>query len=369
MNPASLGYLEAGVDRAAADRLLAGLGRWGLAGGRRGCVQAAGGYAAVLRRSEGPDLAVTADGVGTKLLLALAAGDHRGIGQDLVAMSVNDLLCVGAKPLLFMDYLASGKLDPTVARVVLQGIGRACAQVGCLWAGGETAELPDLLPANHYDVAGFCVGTVERAERWPRRRLRPGDVLVGLASSGFHANGFSLVRKLLEVPWPTGRLRPDVARDRGRLTRALLQPTRLYPLAVAGVRDQVLAAAHLSGSAWRNLSRMDARVSYAVTLPPLTQRAAVFRWLDKLGAVDFPEAAQTFNLGVGLVLAVSARKVDGVLARLHAQGERAWRLGEVTVRAQGGPSQIALRADEGEATLAGRAVTGGGPGSKGQELP
>ena len=353
-----LSYRDTGVDRDAADSLLRGLGRWGLAGGRAGVRQAAGGYAAVASFGDGPALAVTTDGVGTKLLLALEAGEHRGIGQDVVAMSVNDLLCAGATPWLFLDYLAAGALVPSVARVVLAGIGRACARAGCLWVGGETAELPGLLPPAHYDVAGFCVGLLPAERRLPRRPLQPGDALIGLASSGFHANGFSLVRKLLDQPLPP-RL-PAATRDRATLVRTLLRPTRLYGAATATVQAQVLAAAHISGSGWRNLTRMDAGVSYAVTLPPLSQRAPVFLWLQRLDAVPFAEAASTFNLGVGLVIVVAAGDADAVLSRLATNGERAWRLGQVVARDRGQAATVHVRGPEGEAALRGRIVTGRG---------
>jgi phosphoribosylaminoimidazole synthetase len=342
--------VDAGVDRKKGDRLVEGIQRLGafrrnpdLAKRLKSTI---GGYASVFEITPKHWIAATTDGVGTKLKLAFESGLHETIGQDLVAMSVNDLICVGARPLFFLDYFATSGLELSVASRVIAGIARACADSGCLLVGGETAEMPGMYSQGEYDLAGFCVGSLSSSELLPRRRLQPGDRLIGIASSGFHSNGYSLLRRLLDESTSFSVRGVPFSRTRRALVRELLTPTALYPLGVLPLLGEVSAVAHITGSGFLNLPRMGEHVSYEITLPPLSQRARVFTWLHRLERVSFSECAQTFNLGIGLVLAVEAKKAKRVLSRLGQQHLRAWDLGQVVRRAPKQGSQVLVRASE-----------------------
>ncbi len=277
-----------------------------------------------------PILVSSTDGVGTKLKIAIETGRHDGVGIDLVAMVVNDILVQGAEPLFFLDYYATGKLEVDVARRVVAGIAEGCRQAGCALIGGETAEMPGMYAAKDYDLAGFAVGAAERGRLLPQD-VAPGDVLLGLASSGVHSNGFSLVRKVIrdngldfESPAPFA---PAQA-----LADILMVPTRIYiksclPLVRSG---RIKAMAHITGGGLsENIPRVLPDGSKAVVdakgwaLPP------IFKWLKAAGKVSDAEMARAFNCGIGLVLAVSAAEAEAAMAELQAAGETVFRIGEI----------------------------------------
>ena len=295
-----------------------------------------------------PILVATTDGVGTKLKLAILTGRHDTIGIDLVAMCVNDLVVQGAEPLFFLDYFATGKLEVGTARRILAGIANACREVGCALIGGETAEMPGMYAAGDYDLAGFAVGAVERGAALDGRGVEAGDVVLGLASSGVHSNGFSLVRRLVEQSGLAYDAPAPFAPQR-TLGEALLTPTRLYvtscraALATGGIR----ALAHITGGGLlENIPRvlpgglaaeLDAR---AWPLPP------VFRWLADTGGVAPMEMARTFNCGIGMVAVVEAVAVERVVAALTAAGETVARIGRIVPRGDGAPGTKLLHTEK-----------------------
>jgi len=284
-----------------------------------------------------PILVAASDGVGTKVKIAVATGRHDTIGIDLVAMSVNDLVVQGAEPLFFLDYFACGKLEPEVGAAVVSGIAAACAEVGCALIGGETAEMPGVYAGGDYDLAGFAVGAVAREGLLPRRDIAEGDVVVGLAASGVHANGFSLVRRIVaaaglayDAPAPFAPTRP--------LGEALLTPTRLYvrpALAAIRASKAVKALAHITGGGFvENIPRV-LPAGCAVTLhldrvPVLP----VFKWLAAAGGISAQEMLRTFNCGIGMVAVLDAQAADDAIGSFAASGETVVRLGEV-VKATG----------------------------------
>jgi phosphoribosylformylglycinamidine cyclo-ligase len=295
-------YREAGVDLDAARRLTDGLASL-VHGG-------ADGFAGTLPLPpmREPVLVACTDGVGTKVALARRLGRSEGLGQDLVAMSVNDLICTGARPLGFLDYLAVGRLEPSEARTLVAGIAAACEAAGCALLGGETAEHPGVVPPEHLDLAGFAVGVVEREEMLGPSRVQAGDVVVGLASSGLHANGFSLVRALVDG----GRLAAD--------PDLLLAPTRLYVDHLAGLRDAgiaVHAAAHITGGGLPgNLPRAMPPGLRPVLRPDAWPRPRAIEAVLATGAVDEEEAWATFNMGLGMCLVLPQTSVSAVCALL-----------------------------------------------------
>jgi phosphoribosylformylglycinamidine cyclo-ligase len=283
-----------------------------------------------------PVLVGTTDGVGTKLKLAFALDRHDTVGIDLVAMCVNDLICVGARPLFFLDYFATGKLDVDRAERVIAGIAAACAECGCALLGGETAELPGFYAPGEYDLAGFAVGVVERSATVDGRAVVAGDAVVGIASSGLHSNGYSLVRRVVE------RAGLDLAREApgvpGPLGEALLRPTRLYPPLVAALsaRLPLKAIAHITGG---GLLENPPRVIPEGLGFRFDRRAwpepPVFDLVRRAGDVPEPEMLRTFNLGLGLVLVVAPGDADGTVAAARAAGFEAWRVGEVIAARDG----------------------------------
>lgn len=284
-----------------------------------------GGFAAVTALPAGyrePLLVSGTDGVGTKLKLAFEHDRHDTVGQDLVAMCANDVLVSGAEPFLFLDYYATGALDVDVAERVIRGIARGCELAGCSLAGGETAEMPGFYAGGEYDLAGFCVGVVEKEELVTGGAIEVGDVLIGLASSGPHSNGYALVRRILD-----DRGASDVG-----LIDPLLAPTRIYVRAVRAVTQPIHGMCHITGGGFvENVPRMFGnRTGLAADLDlDAWQRPDVFHFLQQAGNVAEAEMLRTFNLGIGFILCVAAEDATQVALELEGAGERAWRIGTV----------------------------------------
>ncbi|WP_136443688.1 phosphoribosylformylglycinamidine cyclo-ligase [Pacificoceanicola onchidii] len=335
-----LTYAQAGVDIDAGNALVDRIKPAAKKTNRSGVMSGLGGFGALFDLKaagyEDPILVGATDGVGTKLRIAIDTGHVDGVGIDLVAMCVNDLVCQGAEPLFFLDYFATGKLDTDTAARVVEGIAEGCVRSGCALIGGETAEMPGMYPAGDFDLAGFSVGAMERGADLPAG-VTEGDVLLGLASDGVHSNGYSLVRKLVEVsglgwdaecPWGTGSL-----------GAALLTPTRLYvkPTLEAVRAGGVHALAHITGGGLtENLPRvlpegMGATIDLnAWDLPP------IFKWMMETGNIEGGEMLKTFNCGIGMIVVVAADRAEALSALLAEAGETVCTLGTVT--AEGGVS-------------------------------
>ena len=327
-------YADAGVDIDAGNALVERIKPAAKRTARPGVMSGLGGFGALFDlKGAGftdPVLVAATDGVGTKLRIAIDTGHVDGVGIDLVAMCVNDLVCQGAEPLFFLDYFATGKLDTDTAARVIEGIAEGCARSGCALIGGETAEMPGMYPAGDFDLAGFAVGAMERGTDLPSG-VAEGDVLLGLASDGVHSNGYSLVRKLVEVSglgWEA-----DCPWADGSLGEVLLTPTRLYVTqALAAVKaGGVHALAHITGGGLtENLPRvlpegMGAEIDLgAWDLPP------VFKWLAATGGMAEAELLKTFNCGIGMIVVVSADRADALTAVLEEAGETVSRIGSVT---------------------------------------
>ena len=295
-----------------------------------------------------PILVATTDGVGTKLKLAILTGRHDTIGIDLVAMCVNDLVVQGAEPLFFLDYFATGKLEVGTARRILAGIAEACRQVGCALIGGETAEMPGMYAAGDYDLAGFAVGAVERGAALDGSAVKAGDVVLGLASSGVHSNGFSLVRRIVERSGLAYDAPAPFAPEH-TLGEALLTPTRLYvkscraALATGGIR----ALAHITGGGLlENIPRVLPGGLAAELDARAWPRPPVFHWLADSGRIAPLEMARTFNCGIGMVAVVEAVTVERVAAALTAAGETVARIGRIVPRAEGAPGTQLLHTEK-----------------------
>ncbi len=289
-----------------------------------------------------PVLVAGADGAGTKVKLAAAAGRHDSIGIDLVAMCVNDVLAQGALPLFFLDYFACSSLDADIAESVIAGIARGCGLAGCALVGGETAEMPGMYQPGEYDLAGFCVGIVEKQDIINGAGVQAGDVLVALPSSGPHANGFSLIRKVLEVA------EADLADtlDGAALADLLLEPTRIYKDSVFALLPEVRvkAIAHITGGGLtENLPRVIPRPLCARVEQDSRQWPPLFQWLQETGGISTPEMYRTFNCGVGMVLAVAPEEADDALRLLQDAGTAARRLG--TIEERDGANEQVLYAD------------------------
>jgi phosphoribosylformylglycinamidine cyclo-ligase len=325
-------YEKAGVNRDLADQFVGSISTMVKSTLNKNVKSAVGGYAALYALNSKQYIAASTDGVGTKLKLAFDWDSHSTVGIDLVAMSVNDLLCVGAKPLFFLDYFATGRLKPKTAVQVLAGIVQGCREGGCALIGGETAEMPGFYEAGEYDLAGFAVGLVDKKKALPAKNIKAGDVLIGISSSGFHSNGYSLIRKLFKS-W-----KPVQGLSRKALAKELLKPTQIYTKAVEKLitDGSVKGLAHITGSGFLNVPRMSSRVSYDIVLPPLAQRPKSFRWLETLkdSSLTFDEKVQTFNMGIGMVIACEPRKAAAILAHLKKNNFKAWDIGTVTRRKQ-----------------------------------
>ena len=336
-NPPSTGlsYRDAGVDMEAGDALVERIKPFARRTMRPEVLEGIGGFGALVeisKRFREPVLVSGTDGVGTKLRLAFEHHGHATVGIDLVAMSVNDILVQGAEPLFFLDYFACGKLDVDTAAAVIQGIALGCEQAGCALIGGETAEMPDMYPAGEYDLAGIAVGVVEKSQVITGRTIAAGDRVIGIASSGPHSNGYSLIRRIvaragadLAAPFaddPAGRT----------LGQVLLEPTRIYVKPLLALLQQlaVKGMAHITGG---GLTENVPRV-----LPPgLTAdlrrgawpRPDIFNWLQQAGGVDEAEMHRVFNCGIGMVVIVAAADVAATLAHLAASALPAWEIGEI----------------------------------------
>jgi phosphoribosylformylglycinamidine cyclo-ligase len=328
-------YREAGVDIEAADRFVARVAAMAESTRRPELLAGVGGLGARLRLPVGryrqPVLVTSTDGVGTKLLLARAAGRHDVVGVDLVAMCVNDVVVSGAEPLAFLDYFACGRLDGAVAEAVLSGVVEGCRQAGCTLAGGETAELPDLYPADGYDVAGFAAGLVEESRALDGSAIALGDVVVGLAASGLHANGFSLVRRVVERH--AEALREALASDDAPLIDRLLEPTRIYVRCVLDLlgRAEVHGLAHVTGGGLpRALGRLLPPEMGVALSSSQWPRSPLFDALGRAGDVSFGELARTFNLGLGMCAVVPASEARSVVDVAAEHGIEAWPVGTVT---------------------------------------
>jgi len=342
----SLTYKDAGVDIDAGEALVARIGPAAKATRRPGSDAALGGFGGLFDLKEAgfrdPVLVASTDGVGTKLKIAIESGRFDGIGQDLVAMCVNDIVVQGAEPLFFLDYYASGKLDVDQAARVIEGIARACRDSGCALIGGETAEMPGLYAKGDFDLAGFAVGAVERGHILPRtQEMREGDVLIGVSSSGVHSNGFSLVRRVVEQAG-LDYDKPAPFEARKSLGDALLAPTRLYvKSALAAIRSgHVKGLAHITGGGiTENLPRclsdgLDAEVELgAWTVPP------VFGWLAKSAGIETAEMLRTFNCGIGLVAVTDVMTSGHVIDAFQECGEKAQRIGRL-VKGDGEPKVV-----------------------------
>ncbi|MCW9013331.1 MAG: phosphoribosylformylglycinamidine cyclo-ligase [Gammaproteobacteria bacterium] len=328
----SLSYRDAGVDIDAGNQLIEKIKPHVAKTMRPEVIGGLGGFGALfelpLHKYQQPVLVSGTDGVGTKLKLALQLNKHDTIGIDLVAMCVNDILVLGAEPLFFLDYYATGHLDNEVAADVIKGIAEGCLLSGASLTGGETAEMPGMYGEGDYDLAGFCVGIVEKNAIIDGSKVEAGDVLIGLASSGPHSNGYSLIRKVIEVSGAD--LGEDC--DGQPLGEALLAPTRIYVKNVRQLLEQVdiHAMSHITGGGLlENIPRVMPENTRAQIDASSWQMPAVFQWLQQQGNIEQNEMYRTFNCGVGMVLVVDAEDADTAIEILNGAGETAWRLGEV----------------------------------------
>jgi phosphoribosylformylglycinamidine cyclo-ligase len=309
-----------------------------------GVLAGIGGFGALFEVPKGmrePVLVSGTDGVGTKLKLAFSLDGHDTVGQDLVAMNVNDILVQGARPLFFLDYFACGHLDVAIAERVVGGIARGCELAGCALIGGETAEMPGMYPHGEYDLAGFAVGVVEKSAIIDGRSIVPGDVVLGLASSGPHSNGYSLVRRIVEAAGADYHA-PFAADPQGRtLAQTLLTPTRIYCKPVLAVLEQVQlkGLAHITGGGLvENVPRVLPEGVAAVIGRSAWQRPAIFDWLQQMGRVADDEMHRVFNCGIGMVIIVSAEDAPRTVAAFVAQGESCSVIGRIEARSAGAPA-------------------------------
>jgi phosphoribosylformylglycinamidine cyclo-ligase len=337
-----LSYLDAGVDIAAGDRLVENIKQLALKTLRPEVLAGVGGFGALFEISKkyrDPVLVSGSDGVGTKLKLAFQLNKHDTVGIDLVAMSVNDILVQGAEPLFFLDYFACGKLDVATATQVIQGIAKGCELAGCALIGGETAEMPGFYAAGEYDLAGFAVGVVEKDRIITGRTITAGDVVLGLASSGAHSNGYSLIRKIIER---SGAVLSSDFHGQS-LGEALLAPTRIYvkPLLELMQHLPVKGMAHITGGGLlENIPRILPDNLCAVLQRSAWDMPPLFKWLQAQGNIAEREMYRTFNCGIGMAVVVSPEHVQQAQKLLRASGEQVWRIGEIKKRAQGEPQTV-----------------------------
>jgi len=335
----SLTYRDAGVDIDAGDALVDRIKPFAKRTMRPEVMGGIGGFGALFeisKKFKEPVLVSGTDGVGTKLKLAFQLNKHDTVGQDLVAMSVNDILVQGAEPLFFLDYFACGKLDVDTAATVIQGIAQGCELSGCALIGGETAEMPSMYPDGEYDLAGFAVGAVEKSQIIDGSTIRPGDVVLGLASSGAHSNGYSLIRKVIEIA------KPNLEGDfHGRkLKDVIMEPTRIYVKSLLALMEKraglVKGMAHITGGGLlENVPRVLADNVTAVLKKDAWQMPPLFQWLQQAGNVDAQEMYRVFNCGIGMVVIVAAEDADMAAEQLCSTGETVYKLGTIEARAEG----------------------------------
>ena len=339
-----LTYADAGVDIDAGNAMVEEIKPLVRATRRPGADAEIGGFGGLFDlKAAGfsdPILVAANDGVGTKVKIAIETGIHHTIGIDLVAMCVNDLIVQGAEPLFFLDYYATGKLEPAVGAAIVKGIAEGCVQSGCALIGGETAEMPGLYAKGDYDLAGFAVGAAERGTLLPKAGIAVGDRLIGLPSSGVHSNGFSLVRRIVEksgLAWDA----PAPFAPNKSLGAALLEPTRLYVkpmLQALKATSAIKAMAHITGGGFPdNIPRVlpdgvGVRVDLSAIKVP-----SVFGWLASVGGVAQDEMLRTFNCGIGMIVVVGAENADEAMAALHATGQEAVFLGEIVPESNNQP--------------------------------
>lgn len=325
----SISYKDAGVDIDAGNALVERIKGTAKRTRRPEVLGGLGGFGALCElpsRYREPVLVSGTDGVGTKLRLAMDLNKHDTIGIDLVAMCVNDLVVCGAEPLFFLDYYATGKLNVDIAADVVNGIGEGCLQAGAALVGGETAEMPGMYEGEDYDLAGFCVGVAEKSEVIDGSNVKPGQALIGLASSGPHSNGYSLIRKIIEVT--NADLNVEV--DGQPLADALMAPTRIYVKPVLKLIETlpVHAISHITGGGLQeNLPRVLPENAKAVVDLNSWQRPEVFNWLQRGGNVDEYEMYRTLNCGVGMIIVVDQEQAQAAIDLLNAEGEKAWQIG------------------------------------------
>ncbi|WP_018981855.1 phosphoribosylformylglycinamidine cyclo-ligase [Salinimonas chungwhensis] len=339
----SLSYKDAGVDIDAGNQLVDRIKSVTKRTHRPEVKGGLGGFGALCEipaKYKRPLLVSGTDGVGTKLRLAMDANQHTGVGIDLVAMCVNDLIVQGAEPLFFLDYYATGKLDVDTAASVVTGIGEGCELAGCALIGGETAEMPGMYHDGDYDIAGFCVGVVEADKVIDGTQVAAGQKLIALGSSGPHSNGYSLVRKVIEV---SGADLDTMLGERS-LKEHLLSPTRIYVKPVLELLEkvQVKAISHITGGGfWENIPRVLPASAKVVIEEKSWQWPEIFNWLQSNGNISDHEMYRTFNCGVGLVLVVEDQDVEATLSQLNEAGENAWLLGHIEDR-NGDENQVEI---------------------------
>ena len=343
MQKTPLTYRDAGVDIDAGDALVDAIKPLARRTLRDGVLAGIGGFGALFevpKRYREPVLVSGTDGVGTKLKLAFEWDRHDTVGIDLVAMSVNDVLVQGAEPLFFLDYFACGKLAVQTATQVIGGVAKGCEQAGCALIGGETAEMPGMYPAGEYDLAGFAVGAVEKSGIIDGRSIAAGDRVIGLASSGAHSNGYSLVRKIIARSGPDGL---PATLDGQDFRSAVMAPTRIYckPVLKALAQHTIKGMAHITGGGLsENIPRVLPEGVQCVLDPSTWGQSELFAWLQREGGVSDEEMRRTFNCGVGFVLIVGADEAEAVLATLRAEGETGWIIGEIQARPQADAHQV-----------------------------
>jgi phosphoribosylformylglycinamidine cyclo-ligase len=341
-------YADAGVDISAGNALVEAIKPLAKSTRRKGADSALGGFGGLfdLRACgfKDPVLVAANDGVGTKLRIAIETGRHHGVGIDLVAMSVNDLVVQGAEPLFFLDYYATGKLDVKAAAEVIAGIADGCRQAGCALIGGETAEMPGMYHGGDYDLAGFAVGAAERSKLLPRKDVKSGDVILGLASSGPHSNGYSLVRKIVGMSGLAYSAKAPFDRKK-TLADALLTPTRIYVkpvLKAMKATKAVKALAHITGGGFiENIPRVLPKATVADIDLDAVPFTPVFGWLQEVGSVAEREMLRTFNCGIGMIVVVAAKDARKVAAALTRAGETVVTLGTIRKR-KGMEDQVAV---------------------------
>ncbi len=337
----SISYKDSGVDIDAGNALVEAIKPIAKATRRPEVSASLGGFGALFElpidKYKKPLLVSGTDGVGTKLRLAIESKKHDQVGIDLVAMCVNDLIVQGAEPLFFLDYYATGKLEIDVATDVIKGIGEGCLQSGCSLIGGETAEMPGMYPDGDYDLAGFCVGIVEKEDLIDGTKVKAGDVLLGLASSGPHSNGYSLIRKIIEVS------NADLQADCGGrpLIDALMEPTKIYVKSVLSLmkKVEIHAISHITGGGLlENIPRVMPKNTLAKVDTKNWNRPVVFDWIQENGNVDFHEMHRTLNCGIGLVIVVSEKNKATTIKELEALGEQVFAIGEIEASDQSEPT-------------------------------